>query len=51
MKFNIIITLFYGCIVYHCVTISCVCSVAQWCLTFCKPMDCSPLDSSVHGIS
>ena len=22
----------------------------QWCLTLCDPMDCSPLDSSVHGI-
>ena len=24
--------------------------VAQLCLTFCNPMDCSPPDSSVHGI-
>ena len=23
--------------------------VAQWCLTFCDPMDCSPPGSSVHG--
>ena len=25
--------------------------VAQLCLTFCDPMDCSPLGSFVHGIS
>ena len=25
--------------------------VAQSCLTLCNPMDCSPPDSSVHGIS
>ena len=25
-------------------------SVAQSCLTLCNPMDCSPPDSSVHGI-
>ena len=25
-------------------------SVAQSCMTFCDPMDCSPLGSSVHGI-
>ena len=24
---------------------------AQSCLTLCEPMDCSPLGSSVHGIS
>ena len=24
--------------------------VTQSCLTFCDPMDCSPPDSSVHGI-
>ena len=24
--------------------------VAQWCLTLCNPMDCSPPHSSVHGI-
>ena len=24
--------------------------VAQWCLTLCNPMVCSPLGSSVHGI-
>ena len=24
--------------------------VAQFCLTLCDPMDCSPPDSSVHGI-
>ena len=28
----------------------CVCSVAQSCLTFCNPMDCSPPGSSVHEI-
>ena len=27
-----------------------LCLVAQSCLTFCDPMDCSPLGSSVHGI-
>ena len=27
-----------------------VCSVAQSCLTFCDPMDCSPPGSFVHGI-
>ena len=26
------------------------CSVTQSCLTLCNPMDCSPPDSSVHGI-
>ena len=26
------------------------CEVAQSCLTFCKPMDCSLPGSSVHGI-
>ena len=30
--------------------IMCVCSVAQPCLTFCNPTDCSPPGSSVHGI-
>ena len=32
----------------------CVCVyvlVAQSCLTLCNPMDCSPQDSTVHGIS
>ena len=24
--------------------------VAQWCLTLCDPMDCSPPGSSIHGI-
>ena len=24
--------------------------VAQWCLTLCDPMDCSPLGTSYHGI-
>ena len=28
-----------------------VCSVTQWCLTLCNPLDCSPPGSSVHGIS
>ena len=28
----------------------CMCVCAQLCLTFCDPMDCSPPDSSVHGI-
>ena len=28
----------------------CVCLVAQSCLTFWDPMDCSPPESSVHGI-
>ena len=28
----------------------CVCSVAQLCLTFCSPMDCSLPGSSSHGI-
>ena len=28
----------------------CVCVCAQSCLTLCDPMDCSPPDSSVHGI-
>ena len=27
-----------------------ICSVAQLCPTLCNPMDCSPPDSSVHGI-
>ena len=27
-----------------------LCFVAQLCPTFCDPMDCSPLGSSVHGI-
>ena len=33
--------------VYVCV---CVCACAQWCLTLCNPMSCSPPGSSVHGI-
>ena len=32
-------------------THSCLCSVTQSCLTLCDPLDCSPPDSSVHGIS
>ena len=28
----------------------CVCVCVQLCPTFCDPMDCSPLGSSVHGI-
>ena len=28
----------------------CACLVSQQCLTLCDPMDCSPQDSSVHGI-
>ena len=27
-----------------------ICAHAQSCLTFCIPMDCSPLGSSVYGI-
>ena len=27
-----------------------ICSVAQLCPTLCNPMDCSPPDSSVHGM-
>ena len=27
------------------------CSIAQLCPTLCDPMDCSPLGSSIHGIS
>ena len=27
-----------------------ICSVSQFCLTLCDPVDCSPPDSSVHGI-
>ena len=26
-------------------------AVTQWCLTLCDPIDCSPLGSSVYGIS
>ena len=26
------------------------CSVAQWCLTLCNPLDCGPPGSSVYGI-
>ena len=29
----------------------CACSVAQWCLALCHPIDCSLPGSSVHGIS
>ena len=29
----------------------CCCLVQKSCPTLCDPMDCSPLDSSVHGIS
>ena len=32
------------------VLINALCLVAQLCLTLCNPMDCSPPDSSVHGI-
>ena len=36
---------------YVCVCVCvCVCSVSQSCLTFCDPMDCSSLVSSVHVI-
>ena len=35
------------CYVWMCV---CVCVCAQSCLTLCAPVDCSPPDSSVHGI-
>ena len=31
-------------------TMGAVCLVTQLCLTLCDPMDCSLLDSSVHGI-
>ena len=38
-----------------CATVSsrhvCVCSVAQFCLTLCNPMDCSPAGPSVDEIS
>ena len=33
----------------HCVCV-CVCVCTQLCLTLSDPMDCSPSDSSVHGI-
>ena len=29
---------------------ACACSIAQWCLTLCDPMECSPPGLSVHGI-
>ena len=29
---------------------ACMCSVAKLCLTLCNPMDCSPLDFSVHWV-
>ena len=32
------------------VVIMCACSVAQLCPTLCDSMDCSPPDSSIHGI-
>ena len=31
-------------------SVCCVCSFTQSCLTLCHPMDCSPPGSSVHGI-
>ena len=31
-------------------TVRAVCLIVQSCQTLCKPMDCSPLGSSVHGI-
>ena len=31
-------------------TVSCVCIVAQLCLTLCDPKDCNPPGSSVYGI-
>ena len=40
----------FGRCVCVCVCV-CVCSVARSCLTLCNPLDCSPLGSSVHGIS
>ena len=33
------------------VKINILIKVAQLCPTFCDPIDCSPLGSSVHGIS
>ena len=47
---------FYGCIIFcytHTHTHVCVCICAksfQSCPTICNPMDCSPPDSSIHGI-
>ena len=38
------------CISAHIPFSLCACSVAQLCLTFCSPVDCSPPGSSVHGI-
>ena len=35
---------------YFCSFLECACVQAQWCLTLCDPMDCSPPSSSVHGI-
>ena len=34
----------------HTMWAPCSCSLAKSCLTLCKPMDCSPPGSSVHGI-
>ena len=35
--------------VYVCVCV-CVCAVAQSCLAVSHPVDCSPPDSSIHGV-
>ena len=35
----------------HFIPGACVCAkLVQYCLTLCDPMDCSPLDSYVHGV-
>ena len=41
-----------GVLIIYCYLVNCVrCLVAQLCPTLCKPMDCSPPGSSVHGDS
>ena len=38
-------------ITFHYYSTTCVCLVAQLCLTLCNPMGCSPADFPVHGDS
>ena len=38
-------------ITFHYDSTTCVCLVAQLCLTLCNLMGCSPADSPVHGDS
>ena len=48
LSFSLSLTLYFC---FLLVQFLCTCVPVQSCLTLCDPMDCSPPDSSVHGIS